>query len=198
LTLADGTRVWLNAASSITYPTVFAGCDRKVSITGEVYFEVAANRQMPFIVTTSRQSIEVLGTHFNVNAYDDEQAQVTTLVEGSIRLTCQKEKVMVLPGQQALLANDANRQTFRVQKADMEQALAWRSNFFVFNNADLQNVLRQLSRWYDFDVQYKGKVPERSFQGKIPRDIPLSQVLSALAKMDINFEIKGKTLVVSP
>ncbi len=201
IVLSDGTRVWLNAASSIIYPTFFNSKVREVTVSGEVYFEVAKNKKMPFIVKVpGGAKIEVLGTSFNVNVYDDEASQVTTLVEGSIRMTNGNEKALVAPGQQAMLMKDlsAGTKTFRVTDANMEQALAWRTNFFVFNKADLQTVMRQLSRWYDLDIIYNKNIPQRSFQGKIPRDIALSQVLNALAKMEVNFEIKNKTLIVSP
>ncbi len=201
IVLSDGTRVWLNSASSITYPTLFNASKREVSVTGEVYFEVAENKKLPFIVKIPGGSqIEVLGTHFNVNVYEDELDQATTLVEGSIRMSYKNEKVLITPGQQAVMKNnsDGSQQSFQLQQANIEQVLAWRSNFFVFNKADLSSVMRQLSRWYDLDIVYEGKISQRSFQGKIPRDIPLSKVLNALEKLEINFEIKDKTLIVSP
>jgi len=199
--LSDGTRVWLNSASSISYPTFFSGKTREVSVTGEVYFEVAENKNAPFIVNVpGNAKIEVLGTRFNVNVYDDESLQVTTLVEGSVRMKHNTGSVVIAPGQQALLAKKVGlANAFQIQSANIEQALAWRNNFFVFNKSDLPAVMRQLSRWYDLEIEYSSsQIPQRSFKGKIPMDIPLSQVLNALAKMDVNFEIKGKTLVVSP
>ncbi len=201
IVLSDGTRVWLNSASSITYPTFFSSSLREVSVTGEVYFEVAENKKRPFIVSIPGGSkIEVLGTHFNVNVYDDESEQATTLIEGSIRLSKNDQKIMVTPGQQAISKNgdSEGKKFFQLQEADIEQVLAWRNNFFVFNKADIPVVMRQLSRWYDLNIHYNGKIPHRSFQGKIPRDISLSQVLNALEKMEVNFEIKDKILIVSP
>lgn len=201
ITLADGSKAWLNAASSITYPTFFSGTTREVKVTGEVYFEVKRDKIKPFIVQMPGGSrIEVLGTHFNVNTYPDEAYQTTTLVEGKVRVVKLSENVHLEPGQEAKIATTQNitkNKNIAVAEADVEEATAWKNNLFVFNRADIPFIMRQLSRWYDLEIKYKGEIPKRNFLGKIPRDIPLSQMLSALKLVGVNFEIKDKTLVVS-
>ncbi|MBX3253742.1 MAG: FecR family protein [Chitinophagaceae bacterium] len=201
ITLSDGSKVWLNAASSVTYPTHFEGMAREVSITGEAYFEVAHDKTKPFIVQTPGGSrVEVLGTHFNVNAYGDEAYQTTTLVEGKVRVAKLSGTVHLKPGFQAKVANvqgTDSSEDITVTEADVEEATGWKNNLFVFNKADIPFIMRQLSRWYDLDVTYKGEIPKRNFLGKIPRNIPLSQMLSALKLVGVNFEIKDKTLIVS-
>jgi len=200
--LSDGTGVWLNAASSIRYPTYFDGAVRSVSVTGEAYFEVAPDKTKPFVVSMpGGNKVEVLGTAFNINAYEDESHQVTTLVEGQIKIVREVESTLLRPGQQAIVANLGTLQEggppgIRVEAANVGEATAWRNNLFVFNKTDLVTILRQLSRWYDFEVRFKGPVPEKKFQGKIPRDIPLSQVLNALKMVGVSFELKGKELLV--
>lgn len=201
ITLSDGSKVWLNAASSITYPTHFEGTAREVSVTGEAYFEVAHDKTKPFIVQTPGGAhVEVLGTHFNVNAYGDEAYQTTTLVEGKVRVVKFSEAVQLKPGFQAKVVNvkgaDSS-EDIAVTEVDVEEATGWKNNLFVFNKADIPFIMRQLSRWYDLDVAYKGEIPKRNFLGKIPRNIPLSQMLSALKLVGVNFEIKDKTLIVS-
>ncbi|MBX2923466.1 MAG: FecR family protein [Chitinophagaceae bacterium] len=201
ITLSDGSKVWLNAASSITYPTHFEGTAREVSVTGEAYFEVTHDKTKPFIVQTPGGSrVEVLGTHFNVNAYGDEAYQTTTLVEGKVRVVKLSEAVQLQPGFQAKVANVQGADSsgdIAVTEVDVEEATGWKNNLFVFNKADIPFIMRQLSRWYDLDVTYKGEIPKRNFLGKIPRNIPLSQMLSALKLVGVNFEIKDKTLIVS-
>jgi ferric-dicitrate binding protein FerR (iron transport regulator) len=203
LTLPDGTKVWLNAASSITYPSAFAGANRNVSITGEAYFEVAKDIARPFIVNVNNESeIKVLGTHFNVNAYTDETAARTTLLEGSVNvsvigpsLTGIKSAILK-PGEQAVVAD--NSPLTIDHSPDVEQAVAWKNGRFNFNGADLHTVMRQLTRWYGINVKYEGNVTDEIFQGELTRDLKLSQVLRILGKMEIKFRIEGKTLVVIP
>jgi transmembrane sensor len=206
--LSDGTKAWLNSQSSIHYPISFNGDLRKVEITGEVFFEVApsvallANGQKgkrPFIVTTPDIEVEVLGTHFNINSYKDEQAVKTTLLEGkvNVRSITNNAQLLLQPGEQAQL----NRQSQAISKAkdvDVDAEVAWHYGIFQFNNADLQTVMRQLARWYDVEVEYAGNVPDREFLGKIPRDMKLSEVLSLLEKQKVHFKIEGKKIVVSP
>ncbi len=199
ITLADGSQVWLNAASSITFPTQFIGAVREVSVTGEVYFEVERNKKMPFIVKTPGNTrVEVLGTHFNVNTYSDEDYQTTTLVEGLVKVRNQSAEVELKAGQQASIdENDASARDIKVSEANVEEVIGWKNNLFVFNNADVPTVMRQISRWYDLDISYKGPVPAKLYRGKIPRDFTLSQVLNALKLAGVNFEVNGKTLIVS-
>ncbi len=206
LGLPDGTQVWLNAASSIQYPTVFNGPERRVVVTGEAYFEVAKNRNKPFFVEANGTEVKVLGTHFNINAYEDEADIRTTLLEGMVQVAdiATKEAVLLKPGQEAQAghgtseANAGSPDRIRVKAADTVQALAWKNGLFQFRHADLQTVMRQLARWYDLDVVYEGQVPEDRFDGKIPRDAMAAQVLAVLEKNQIHFRIEGKRLIVMP
>lgn len=195
LELPDGSKVWLNAASSITYPTAFNGRDRQVEVTGEVYLEVAPQAEKPFIVKIdSSTSIEVLGTAFNINSYTDESARAITLLGGSIRVNTAGKDVVLRPGQQALAGTGPLVVTNNI---DVDQVMAWKNGSFNFNGMDLPSVLRQLSRWYDVDIVYEGKIPDRTFGGEIQRDLSLEQVLRILGKMHVEFEItKDKQLIV--
>ena len=206
LTLPDGTKVWLNAASSISYPSAFAGTERKVSVRGEAYFEVAMDKARPFKVNVNDESeITVLGTHFNVNAYTDETAARTTLLEGSVKISGhaggRAEQVVIKPGQQAVAQHPGSKmeqQISVVDNTDVEQTIAWKNGRFNFNGADLHTVMRQLTRWYGISVKYEGNVTDEVFQGELTRDLNLSQVLRILGKMEIKFRIEGKTLIVMP
>jgi transmembrane sensor len=203
LILADGTKVWLNAASSITFPTKFNGDERKVKIEGEAYFEVVKNLKKPFRVVSKNQVIEVLGTHFNVNTYDDEFADKTTLLEGSVRVSkldangkIQLASAKVLkPGEQASLA--ANQNNILVSIADEEEAIAWKNGYFKFNKVDIQTMMRQVSRWYNVDVVFKGAISKDLFVGKINRSEHVSGVLRILELSKINVEINGRTIIIS-
>jgi transmembrane sensor len=198
LILADGTKVWLDAASSLTYPIAFAGMQRKVKATGQVYFEVAKDPAKPFIVEAAGTSVQVLGTHFNVNAYDDETTMKTTLLEGIIKITRNNNSSMLKPGQQAVI-NVSEPGPIKVNNAvDLDAVMAWKNGLFQFTNADLTTVLRQLSRWYDMDIVYEGKIPKREFEGKIGRDLNLSQVLKLLEKVQVRFRIEGNKLIAQP
>lgn len=196
LELSDGTKVWLNASSSITFPTSFTANERKVTITGEVYFEVAKDKTRPFRVSVNGMQVNVLGTHFNVNAYEDEATVNTTLLEGSVLITEKSKKILLKPGQQAekqksgaIVVND---------NVNLEEVMGWKNGVFYFENASLQMVLRQLSRWYDVDVMFDKGVPLRTFEGEIQRNLQLSQVLKILEKNKVHFEIDGKILRVMP
>lgn len=195
LTLPDGSEVWLNAASSIRFPTAFEGKQRKVFITGEAYFEVRHNKLIPFVVEVNEHtSIEVLGTHFNINSYPDESSIKTTLVEGLVKVNSFNRHEFITPGQQ-MQVNENN--TIKlIKQADIEEALAWKNGVFQFHAANLPAVLRQLSRWYDVDIEYENNIPEREFEGEMQRDLSLLQVLKILEKNKVKFEIKGKTLIV--
>lgn len=206
LELADGTQVWLNSASSITYPTAFTGSERNVSITGEAYFEVAKNVQKPFKVKVNNMEVQVLGTHFNINAYTDEAAIKTTLLEGSVRVTyrspvstitgTQNDPFLVLgPGQQARVNEE---QINLVNGVDIEMEMAWKNGLFYFKNADLKTVMRGLARWYDLDVHYAGNVSSDRFEGKVPMDAMLSEVLHILEENKVHFLLEGKKLTVLP
>jgi transmembrane sensor len=215
LTLPDGTKVWLNAGSSITYPTAFIGVERKVEVSGEAYLEVSKNASQPFKVSIrGKEEVEVLGTNFNVNAYADEPAIKTTLLEGSVAVREEslvgvntnktKPSVVLKPGQQAqvsVVGNNTNNGDARIQvdeSADVEAAIAWKNGRFSFTDADLQTVMRQLARWYDVDVTYEGDIPKREFNGKIGRTLTLDQVLKVLAKTRVHYTIDGNHLTIRP
>lgn len=192
--LPDGTRVWLNAASSLRFPVAFTGKERRVEIDGEAYFEVAKNKEMPFIAKTRGGEIQVLGTHFNVMAYQEEDAVKTTLLEGSVKFTSDKNVSILKPGQQAKLNKEGQ---LKIDEVDVEPVVAWKNGLFVFDNDDVSTVMRQLSRWYDVDVVYNTKNLKRFFVGEVPRNSKLSDVLKMLEVAgEIRFEIDGKKLIV--
>ena len=192
LTLEDGTKVWLDAASSITYPTAFTGNERSVTVTGEAYFEVAHDKAKPFRVHVGTTVLQDLGTAFNVNAYADEPVMLTTLAEGALSVG----SMILAPGEQA--SRDAAGRIHLIRHADVEQALAWKNGQFAFRDADLPTVMRQLSRWYDFDVRYKGPVPGGEFDGKIGKTLTLDQVLRVLTRTRVHYSIQpGRHLVIS-
>lgn len=198
LILPDGTGVWLNAASSISYPTAFTGNERSVTVTGEAYFEVVKNEKMPFRVKAGNTTIDVLGTHFNINAYKDEASINTTLLEGAVQVTAAQRQQQLRPGQQARVpANGTSIQV--VDHADISEVMAWKAGFFSFNDADLPTVMRQLSRWYNVEVKYEGNIPQRVFTGEIGRNLTLSQVLKGLTKTRIKYRIEnGNRIVIQP
>lgn len=197
LTLPDGSKVWLNTVSSIKYPTAFVGSKRKVEISGEAYFEIAHDPARPFEVSVNGMVVKVLGTHFNINAYNDEVSVNTTLLEGSIMLTKDNAAATLIPGQQAqMISNGSN---FKViNEVDIDQVVAWKNGYFSFNRAGLQTVMRQIARWYDVEISYEGKIPERQFGGKIDRDSNISEVLKILEESKVHFRIKEKSIIVSP
>lgn len=200
VTLSDGTMVWLNAASSIRFPVVFTGTDRKVEITGEVYFEVAKNKDKPFKVKANASEIEVLGTHFNVNAYDDEASIKTTLLEGQVKVSVpglagRQAPKFLQPGQQSSINKEGRINV--IDDADTEEVMAWKNGRFQYNSSDLKTILRQIARWYDVDIEYKGNV-NLHFTGQITRDQYVSKVFEKLALTgEARFEIVGQKIIVS-
>jgi ferric-dicitrate binding protein FerR (iron transport regulator) len=187
LALPDGSSVWLNAASSITYPTVFSGSSRIVRITGEAYFEVAHNASKPFIVETPTERVTVLGTHFNVNSYTDEPATKVSLLEGSVKIGAQ----VLRPGQAYVNG--------KVQSTNVTQDVAWTKGVFDFHRVPLAQAMRQLSKWYAVDVVYEQGVPDIVFGGSMGRDLNLSQVLSFLEKAGVHFRLTDhRQLIVTP
>jgi transmembrane sensor len=201
LLLPDGTKVWLNAASTLTYPTAFTGRERRVSITGEAYFEVAKNAGMPFKVTINdRTEIDVLGTNFNVNAYTDEVSTNTTLLEGSVQVTNSRDKIVLKPGQQASVSShDPSSSGINVRTAHIEKVMAWKNDLFDFDGATLVEVMNQISRWYDMEIVYEKGVPAFEFGGKIRRDLTLANLLKFLEGAGVHFRIEeGRRLVVMP
>jgi hypothetical protein len=193
LTLSDGTQVWLNAASSITYPIRFTGTQRTVTVSGEVYFEVAENREKPFIVNINHNNrVEVLGTHFNINAYEDEASVKTTLLEGKVKIIEGNDAVVLLPGQQA--------SGMHVNKAvDIGQVIAWKNGVFSFEGKTLREVFRELARWYNLTVVYEKAVPDTRLRGEMGMNLNLSQVIRGLKVMEVDCSLEpGNKLVVSP
>lgn len=197
--LPDGSIVFLNAASSLKYPTSFAKTpDRSVFLTGEAYFEIAKNKTQPFIVATDKQNVEVLGTHFNINAYGDETAVKTTLLEGSLKVSpigsMRSESVILRPGQQSLV----NKRRIQVATVDVEEAMAWQKGYFSFYDEDISSIMRKLSRWYNIDVEYRGKPPEVGFNARINKYSEIKDVLEILEKSKVvHFKMEGRKVIVS-
>lgn len=193
--LPDGSKVWLNSVSSLRFPTAFSGRDRRVVLTGEAYFEVARNKALPFIVETNGMEVKVLGTHFNVAAYHDEEAIKTTLLEGSVQVENNRQTVILSPGNQSTYSKASG--SMRVARANLEEAVAWKNELFVFKNADIKSVMRQLSRWYNIDVVFKGDV-NTQLNGMISRNTNLSGVVKILQLSGgAEFKITGNRITVS-
>ena len=194
LTLADGTKVWLNAASSIYFPTVFTDKTRAVTITGEAYLEVAPDPLRPFTVRVGKTNIEVLGTHFNVMAYDNEEQIKTTLLEGSVKITDEDRTATLRPGEELQLNT---RQFEVIRNADVEAAIAWKNGWFVFKDAGVETVMKQVERWYNISVRYEGKLIEKQFNGRISRSASLSELMEMLSFYDdIKCTISGNTITI--
>jgi len=194
LKLSDGSKVWLNAASSIRFPASFSDKERNVEITGETYFEVAYDPSRPFHVSVNGMDIQVLGTHFNINAYNDEPVMKTTLLEGSVRLKKDGRLAILKPGEQA----QAGSELTILKDVNTEEVMAWKNGFFQFDGMGIQSVMRQLERWYDVKVSYEGVIPERQFAGQIDRNANLSEVLKILQESRIHFKIQNRNLIVMP
>jgi transmembrane sensor len=189
--LPDGSQAWLNAQSSIRFPTTFASHERKVTISGEVYFEVVKDPKRPFGVTApGKQEVIVLGTHFNVNAYGDEKAVTTTLLEGSVEVVVPGiKKVQLKPGEQSATSGPGH---IRVTESiNTEEIIAWKNGMFQFEKADIRGVMRQLSRWYNVEVVYEGTVSNKQFSGKIDRSVNAAEVLEILSFTGVNFRIEN-------
>ena len=200
LILTDGSKVWLNAASSIRFPTSFIGKERRVEITGEVYFEVAKDAGRTFIVEFNNQKgekgkVEVLGTHFNVNAYAEESSVKTTLLEGSVKIFDAEKERLLLPGQQAELTKTGITLNKNV---DIQQVMAWKNGFFSFNSTDIYSIMRQVGRWYNVEIIFEGSSTKEDFSGMISRDAPLSAILKALELNDVEVTRVGRTVTVRP
>lgn len=197
--LPDGTMVWLNAASSLRYPTVFTGKERLVEITGEAYFEVAKDVRQPFKVQIDEKTaVEVLGTHFNVNAYANDPQFTTTLLEGAVRVRQGNNSLLLHPGQQVRIKDKGGLQ---LQKdADIDKAIAWKNGLFDFNDVQLEDLMRQVARWYDIEVVYEKGIPDVEFVGKMGRDVPLSVLLKWLREFDLHFRVEqdGRRIIITP
>jgi transmembrane sensor len=194
--LPDGSMVWLNAASSLRFPTSFAGKERRVQITGEVYFEIAKDKAMPFIVSVNGAEVHVIGTHFNVMAYSEETSLETTLLEGAVNFVKEGNSTILKPGQQSQLTKNGQLKT--VNDVDLIKVMAWKNGYFNFGGSDFEMIARQLSRWYDVEVVYERKIDDL-FYAEIPRNTMLSDVLKALELTGkVHFKIEGRRIVVMP
>lgn len=196
LELEDGSKVWLNAASSMRFPTEFRGKERKVEITGEAYFEVKHDASKPFHVLVDGADVTVLGTHFNVNAYNDDGLMKTTLLQGSVKISKENKKVLITPGEQAQIENQSDK--IEIEKeVDVEQVMAWKNGKFIFKDADITNIMKQLERWYDIKVSYNTNITKEQFVGVISRNVNLSEILKMLEKTGaVKFEITGRNVIV--
>ncbi|NLR80124.1 FecR family protein [Chitinophaga eiseniae] len=200
LRLSDGTSVWLNAESSIKYPVVFTGKERLISVTGEVYMEVAQNPSIPFRVEVSGgTSVEVLGTNFNVNAYDNEQSVRTTLLAGAIRVAMKGAAHKLLkPGQQALTTT-RNKPVQVLDDVNAVSVVAWKNGVFDFEDVPLEEAMRQLARWYDIEVVYQQTIPKVQLGGTIKRSLPFTDVLYFLSNVGLHYKLEGnRTLIILP
>jgi transmembrane sensor len=192
--LEDGTDVWLNAASSIRFPTVFSGKERKVEITGEAYFEVAHKTGRPFLVAARGMQVEVLGTHFTINSYENENTLKATLLKGKIKIDAEKDSAILSPGEQARISS--NNHLAVVKDVDVEEAVSWKNGYFKFVQADVKTVMRQVERWYDVEVVYEGPNPEGHFNGNIPRNIMASSLIRILKAGGIQCKLDGRKIIV--
>lgn len=202
VTLADGTRCWLNTASSLKYPAAFTGNERRVTVTGEVYFDVAKDARRPFIVMADNSEIRVLGTQFNVNAYSNEPSVNTTLVEGKVEvgMPAINDKELLKPGQQAR-AKRGEAALALINNVDLEEVTGWRNDKFVFQGegSTIQEIMKQLQRYYDIEVEYQGKIPDDHFVASMPRSLPISRILEVLQKTErIKFRIDNRKVIVMP
>jgi len=194
--LPDGSKVWLNAASSIRFPTAFNGPKRQVELKGEAYFEVSPDKSKIFEVNTRNQVVQVLGTHFNINAYLDEPSVNTTLLEGSVRVSDLRTNISQLlkPGEQSQLSEQID----VINLKNTNEAVAWKEGYFQFEEADIKTVMRQIERWYDVSIVYAGDLPNYRFGGEIERNLSLLQVLKVLEKTKVHFRLEGREVIVMP
>jgi transmembrane sensor len=195
VTLPDGTKGWLNAGSSITYPITFATNERRVTVIGEVYLEIVHNAKQPFRITVKDQRIEDIGTHLNIKAYDDDSTINTTLLEGGVWVEKGPASATLKPGQQATIRPNDN--SFQVKMVDADQAIAWKNGYFSFDRADIQTVMHEMARWYNVQVIFKGALPKTKFKGKVYRNINASEALKILSYFGAHFQIEGKTIIVT-
>lgn len=195
LNLADGSKVWLNSASSLRFPVFFTDDTREVELKGEAYFEVSKDIHKKFSVRSRNQSVEVLGTHFNINAYSDEPSITTTLLEGEVRVTelNSNNSQILKPGEQSKVDR-----SIKIKRADTQAEVAWKEGYFYFKNADVETVMRQLGRWYGVTARYEGVFPEKHFAGSISTNLTLLEVLEILEKSNIHFRLEGKEVIVIP
>ncbi|NGM60822.1 DUF4974 domain-containing protein [Sphingobacterium sp. SGG-5] len=196
IVLSDGTKVWLNSATTITFPAHFKGDLREVELDGEAYFEVKKAIDWPFTVQTYTQSIEVLGTHFNVNAYREDDVAYTTLLEGKVRLSSGKNKIILHPGQQAKSTTASS--VPEVRNMEAKDAIAWKDDMFIFNNEEIQQAMRQISRWYDVEVVYRNGMEGKRIGGSVSRFENITELMGALQATGLlHYEMKGGTIIIS-
>jgi transmembrane sensor len=194
MTLSDGSRVWLNAGSSVTYPIAFIGSERKVTVNGEAYFEISHDKTKPFSVSKGGTIIQVLGTHFNVNAYDDEADIKVTLLEGSVKVSNDADSKTIKPGEQAVAFAHS---PFTINHSpDLEQTMAWKNGMFTFKRTDIKEIMRQIARWYDVEVNYGPGVAQQLYNGDVSRNANLSEVLKVLEYTGAKFKVEGKMITV--
>lgn len=194
LVLADGTRVWMNASSSLRFPTAFPGKERVVELTGEAYFEVAKDAQRTFSVQVNGIAVNVLGTHFNVMAYENEAATAITLLEGAVNVTKDNNTVRLRPGQQARLQPGTAIQV--INHVNLDETVAWKNGYFQLDHTRLDVLMRQVERWYDVDVVYEGKIPNRQFGGKIPRKSDIGEVMKLLELSNVHSRMEGNKITI--
>lgn len=193
--LPDGTQVWLNSSSSLSYPTEFAGNSRTVKLTGEAYFEVAKNKDKPFYVEMNNVQAKVLGTHFNISAYADDDDLTTTLLEGSVQISKNGSLTLLKPGQQAVIGSNANAIT--VSKAHINEAMAWKNGYFMFNDDNIVDIMKKVSRWYDADIEYQGNFSNQRFGGTFTRSKSIADLLKNLEQIsNVHFKITGRRITV--
>lgn len=194
--LPDGTKVWLNALSSLKYSiNLGKGKQRGVELKGEGYFEVARDQQRPFLVKTDQQNVEVLGTHFNINNYHDEDVPSTTLLQGSVKVYNNRYSRVIKPGQQAQFESTGQ---IKIVPVNTEQVVAWKNGVFSFKRAGLETVMRQIARWYNVEVSYEGEVPEISFTGKIYRNVNLQEALRSIGYIGVQYSVENKKVIIKP
>jgi ferric-dicitrate binding protein FerR (iron transport regulator) len=184
----------LNAASKIKFPAVFKRNIREVELDGEAYFEIAKRSAMPFVVKTGKTEIEVLGTHFNVKAYSSQEVMKTTLVEGSVKIKGGNSSLLLKPGQQARLAGGS---MTVVSNVDIEEQVAWKNGLFIFKDATIEEVMSQVASWYDLNVSFEGKIPEKLLTGKVSRSVNVTEFMNLLNYAGVKFKIKGKNIVIA-
>lgn len=194
--LSDGTLVWLNSESSFSFPNKFENGVRKVVLSGEGYFEVAKDKTKPFKVMANGTEVTVLGTHFNVSSYEGERQTTVTLAEGSVRVNNEKSSVLLTPNQSAVSADLGK---LKVSNVNVAEVIAWKEGFFVFDNSDIKSIMKTLSRWYDFEIEYKGVITTKKFGGTFSRSKNIKDLLSALESFGaVHFSIEGRRVVVMP
>jgi ferric-dicitrate binding protein FerR (iron transport regulator) len=196
INLPDGTKVWLNSESSLSYPMRFSGKERLVKLIGEAYFEVTKNKAMPFKVVANNVNIEVLGTHFNVNAYTNNKKVGTTLLEGSVKLSSGGSVVQLKPGEKGSIETGSEK--FSVQQVKQYESIAWIKGYFIFRNSDIKEVMNEIARWYDVDIEYSGSIINGYFGGIYAKDKSLDELLKSLELTGlVHFKINGRRIIVS-